>query len=131
MKLHPPRQVSWTLALGTACIVVACTGSTVEPEPQRAPGGDETPPQSWTFDPSMLFPADGSLLRPEDGVALPGGRLLVADQAAGLRLVGTDGRGEPFGTMPAAGYRHDPPEHSGYRLPPPPSEQPYRTFCGT
>jgi uncharacterized protein YdiU (UPF0061 family) len=25
----------------------------------------------------------------------------------------------------------DPPEHSGYHLPPPPSEQPYRTFCGT
>jgi uncharacterized protein YdiU (UPF0061 family) len=25
----------------------------------------------------------------------------------------------------------DPPEQSGYHLPPPPSEQPYRTFCGT
>jgi uncharacterized protein YdiU (UPF0061 family) len=27
-------------------------------------------------------------------------------------------------------YR-DPPEEAGYHLPPPPSEQPYRTFCGT
>lgn len=25
----------------------------------------------------------------------------------------------------------DPPEQAGYHLPPPPSEQPYRTFCGT
>jgi len=25
----------------------------------------------------------------------------------------------------------DPPEEAGYHLPPPPSEQPYRTFCGT
>jgi uncharacterized protein YdiU (UPF0061 family) len=27
-------------------------------------------------------------------------------------------------------YR-DPPEKAGYHLPPPPSAQPYRTFCGT
>jgi uncharacterized protein YdiU (UPF0061 family) len=27
-------------------------------------------------------------------------------------------------------YR-DPPEEAGYHLPPPPSAQPYRTFCGT
>jgi len=26
---------------------------------------------------------------------------------------------------------HDPPEQAGYHLPPPPSVQPYRTFCGT
>jgi uncharacterized protein YdiU (UPF0061 family) len=25
----------------------------------------------------------------------------------------------------------DPPEQAGYHLPPPPSAQPYRTFCGT
>jgi uncharacterized protein YdiU (UPF0061 family) len=25
----------------------------------------------------------------------------------------------------------DPPEEAGYHLPPPPSAQPYRTFCGT
>ena len=25
----------------------------------------------------------------------------------------------------------DPPEQDGYHLPPPPSAQPYRTFCGT
>jgi serine/tyrosine/threonine adenylyltransferase len=25
----------------------------------------------------------------------------------------------------------DPPKESGYHLPPPPSAQPYRTFCGT
>jgi len=26
---------------------------------------------------------------------------------------------------------HDPPEHAGYHLPPSPSAEPYRTFCGT
>jgi uncharacterized protein YdiU (UPF0061 family) len=25
----------------------------------------------------------------------------------------------------------DPPQQAGYHLPPPPSAQPYRTFCGT
>lgn len=71
-----------------------------------------TPP-SWTFDASMIFPGDGSLARPEDGVALPDGRLLVADQVHGLRLVHLDGTSAPFGQMAAAGYVHNPPAHTG------------------
>lgn len=68
---------------------------------------------TWTFDATMVFPADGSLVRPEDGVALPGGDLLVADQVHGLRRIRPDGSSEPFGEMVAAGYRHDPPALAG------------------
>lgn len=67
----------------------------------------------WQFDETMVFPADGSLNRPEDGVILPDGRLIVGDQVHGLRQVEPDGRSAPFGTMVAAGYQHDPPARPG------------------
>lgn len=67
----------------------------------------------WSFDSTMIFPVDGSLSRPEDGVLLADGRLVVADQVFGLRLVHANGRSEPFGQMPAAGYRHAAPPHVG------------------
>ena len=71
------------------------------------------PPPDWEFAPTMVFPADNSLSRPEDGVALPDGRLIVTDQVHGLRLVHPDGSSAPFGEMPQAGYEHDPPAHPG------------------
>jgi endo-1,4-beta-xylanase len=64
----------------------------------------------WSFAPDMIFPADRSLHRPEDGVVLPDGRLVVADQLSGLRLLAPDGSGRPFGRFAEAGYRHSPPE---------------------
>ena len=67
----------------------------------------------WKFDPSMIFPADASLNRPEDGVVLSDGRLVVADQIDGLRLVETDGSNRPFGQLPKAEYEHNPPEVVG------------------
>jgi len=70
-------------------------------------------PLSWSWDSSMVFPHDQSLKRPEDGVALPDGRLLVADQEHGLRLVELDGTSKPFGEMEKAGYSHRPPAHNG------------------
>jgi len=70
-------------------------------------------PPSWSWDTSLVFPHDQSLKRPEDGVALPDGRLLVADQEHGLRLVELDGRSKPFGEMEKAGYSHRPPAHTG------------------
>jgi sugar lactone lactonase YvrE len=63
----------------------------------------------WSFAPEMIFPADRSLHRPEDGVVLPDGRLVVADQLTGLRLLNPDGTGRPFGRFAEAGYRHSPP----------------------
>ena len=50
---------------------------------------------------------------PEDGIALPDGRLIVTDQAHGLRMVQTDGSSAPFGDLASAGYVHRPPEHNG------------------
>jgi sugar lactone lactonase YvrE len=75
--------------------------------------GDADPLPAWSFDPIMVFPADGSLAAPEDGIALPDGRLIVTDQVHGLRLVGTDGTSAPFGDLAGAGYAHRPPDHNG------------------
>jgi sugar lactone lactonase YvrE len=66
-------------------------------------------PATLTFSSEQVFPADRSLLRPEDGALLPDGRLVVGDQEHGLRLVEEDGTSRPFGNMRAAGYEHEPP----------------------
>lgn len=52
------------------------------------------------------FPADASLMRAEDGVILSDGRVVVADQAHGLRAVNPDGSSAPFGRFAEAGYAH-------------------------
>jgi sugar lactone lactonase YvrE len=82
-----------------------------------AGGGEQAPLpaplRTWSYDSTLVFPRDGSLIRPEDGVALPDGRLLVTDQVSGLRMVAPDGSSQPFGTMAAAGYAHQPPARSG------------------
>jgi sugar lactone lactonase YvrE len=75
--------------------------------------GEGAPVPHWSFAPGMIVPSDASLMRPEDGVALSDGRLLVADQAHGLRLVLADGSSQPFGDLTSAGYLHDPPRVVG------------------
>ena len=67
----------------------------------------------WTFDTSHIFPQDRGLARPEDGKALPDGRLVVADEQHGLRLIERDGSHRPFGQFKKAGYSHKPPEFPG------------------
>ena len=83
----------------------------------RAESAAATPPAaalpSWSYDSTQVFPADRSLVRAEDGIALPDGRLIVADQVDGLRLVEPDGSSKPFGNLPALGYAHRPPAHPG------------------
>lgn len=64
----------------------------------------------FTYQKENLFPGDGSLLRAEDGVALEDGRIVVVDQAKGLRLVEQDGTSRPFGNFEAAGYVYLPPD---------------------
>lgn len=108
MESDWPCWVVVTVALCTTCIAGGCTGSTSD----RGTGDTAVLPQ-WTFDSSMIFPTDSSLTRPEDGIALPDGRLIVADQVHGLRLIERDGRSAPFGNLADAGYQHAPPDQSG------------------
>jgi len=101
-------QLGWSVVrwvLPTTCITFAASCG-------RGPG-DADPLPEWSFDPTMVFPADRSLAAPEDGIALPDGRLIVTDQVHGLRLVATDGRSAPFGDLAGAGYVHRPPDHNG------------------
>jgi sugar lactone lactonase YvrE len=63
-----------------------------------------------TFQKETLFPGDSSLSRPEDGVALADGRIIVSDQAKGLRLIEKDGSSRPFGNFSEVGFVHNPPE---------------------
>ena len=78
----------------------------------RGPGSAASLP-SWSFDRAMVFPTDSSLAAPEDGIALPDGRLIVTDQVDGLRMIATDGTTAPFGALAGAGYVHHPPDHNG------------------
>lgn len=64
----------------------------------------DTTEQSWTLADTTLFPADRSLVRPEDGVFLSDGRLIVADLRYGLIELSEDGVATPFGDFAAAGY---------------------------
>lgn len=107
--MRAPCHVSVLIGVSLAACVslaVACGGG-------REGATDAAALPTWTFDSSMVFPADRSLERPEDGVALADGRLLVADQTSGLRLVELDGTSKPFGDMAKAGYMHHPPDHPG------------------
>ena len=104
------RRSVQSAALCAACAVltVSCAGEAAQDEPVAT----ATPP-TWTWDSTLVFPADRSLTRPEDGIALPDGRLIVSDQIHGLRLIETDGTSKPFGDLAAAGYTHRPPSHPG------------------
>lgn len=100
--------VGMTLCIACIFLMAGCTRDTSDRSPDEAP----TLPQ-WTYDSTMVFPGDRSLARPEDGIALPDGRLIVADQVHGLRRVELDGTSAPFGDLAAAGYVHHPPDQSG------------------
>ena len=100
--------VTTTALLVTLAIVAAgCSAGTGDH------GAGAAPPPSWTYDSTLVFPGNGSLTRPEDGIALQDGRLIVSDQVHGLRLVEIDGTSKPFGNLAAAGYSHRPPGHPG------------------
>lgn len=100
-------RIAAAVVSGCLILATACAGGT---------GEKETPVAAlptWTYDSTLVFPADRSLFRPEDGIALPDGRLIVSDQLSGLRLVELDGSSKPFGDLAAAGYTHRPPSHPG------------------
>jgi len=100
--------VTTTALLATS--VIFATGCTAGTGKETS---DAAALPTWAYDSTLVFPSDRSLTRPEDGIALPGGRLIVADQVHGLRLVAIDGTSTPFGNLMAAGYSHRPPGHPG------------------
>ena len=85
--------------------------ATTMAEPPQAEGGSMQP-LADSLEQVSLFPADRSLVRPEDGVMLDDDRLLIADQRHGLVLLSSDGNTRPFGNFSAAGYVHEPPDRS-------------------
>jgi sugar lactone lactonase YvrE len=97
------KKLIQIILLGTVAIVSGCLSNEKK--------SDVMP--NWSFNPEMIFPLDRSLNRPEDGVALQGGRVVVADQVAGLRIIYSDGSSRPFGKFEEAGYLHAPPEIVG------------------
>ena len=101
----PVRMIA---LLATSLIAAGCATGTSD----RGTSDASTLPR-WTYDPTLVFPADRSLTRPEDGIALPDGRLIVSDQVHGLRLVEVDGTSKPFGDLVATGSSHRPPDHPG------------------
>jgi sugar lactone lactonase YvrE len=101
------KQFMSTVLAGSLMLLAACDSS------DKKSGQHPAPLPSWTFQEEMIFPADYSLNRPEDGVVLADGRLIVSDQVDGLRLVHPDGSSRPFGKFADAGYQHDPPEIMG------------------
>lgn len=64
----------------------------------------------FTYHPENVFPKNSSLFRPEDGISLTDGRILVVDQAKGLRLIEKNGSNRPFGHFESVGYRFNPPD---------------------
>jgi sugar lactone lactonase YvrE len=81
--------------------VVGLAGCTSSPKPLRV----------LTLDDGAVFPAARGLARPEDGLALAGGSVVVADQIHGLRLIAADQTTRPFGRFAEAGYVFAPPDH--------------------
>lgn len=81
-----------------AGVLVGCASS----------ASDEGLPR-WSFEASSQFPAAKGLVRPEDGLVLRDGRIVVADQEPGLRLIAVDQSTRPFGRFAGTGYVHAPP----------------------
>jgi sugar lactone lactonase YvrE len=97
-------------------LLVSCNQQITKNEEDVSKNTEETSKNSnkklpyLTFKDAKLFPGNGSLLRAEDGVSLNDGRILVVDQATGLRLLEKDGSNRPFGNFKDAGFVHNPPE---------------------
>ena len=65
---------------------------------------------SWDVSEGVIFPEGGKLSRAEDGVMLPDGTLIVADQRYGLAKIDLSGNVSPFGNFEALNYEHNPPK---------------------
>ncbi|MGK7296491.1 MAG: SMP-30/gluconolactonase/LRE family protein [Candidatus Wenzhouxiangella sp. M2_3B_020] len=108
-----PFVHSWTVSDGRLIEFQQFTNTAalVETMGER-PGPADTEERTQAYEQIAVFPADRSLVRPEDGVMLADGTLLIADQRHGLVALATDGSMRPFGDFASAGYVHEPPERS-------------------
>ncbi len=88
-------------------IILAVFVAAIAPAHAQMSGGGAAPMPM--FGQSAPHPAAHGLSRPEDGVALADGRIIVADQAYGLRVIARDQSTRPFGRFADAGYLHVPP----------------------
>ena len=64
---------------------------------------------SWDISKGVKFPEGEKLSRAEDGVILPDGTLIVADQRYGLVKIDLSGNVSAFGSFQALNYEHNPP----------------------
>ncbi|MEE4302601.1 MAG: SMP-30/gluconolactonase/LRE family protein [Wenzhouxiangella sp.] len=112
--LDIPFVHSWTVQDGkiVAFQQYTDTAALVATMDDPSPADGVTQSHVGGFEQVALVPADRSLVRPEDGVMLADGTLLVADQVHGLVALGLDGDKRAFGDFEAAGYVHDPPDRS-------------------
>lgn len=94
------------MRLALSLVLAITCSAACAPAPEQEAG----PPRTWSFAEATVFPADGSLVRPEDGVVLPDKTLVVADQRHGLIALAPDGTQRPFGRFAEAGYVHEPPD---------------------
>ena len=65
---------------------------------------------SWDVSEGVIFPEGGKLSRAEDGVILPDGTLIVADQRYGLAKIDLSGNVSAFGGFEALNYEHNQPK---------------------
>ena len=65
----------------------------------------------FTYHKENVFPGDSSLHRAEDGIGLKDGRIIVTDQATGLRLIEKNASNRPFGKFASVGFTYNPPDH--------------------
>ena len=64
---------------------------------------------SWNISDGVEYPEGGKLSRPEHGVMLADGTLIVADQRYGLAKIDLFGKVSPFGNFEALDFEHNPP----------------------
>ena len=98
------RLVAFRQYTDTATLVATMSGT--------AAGADDTGVADIVYEQVGRVPPEGGLVRPEDGVMLADGTLLIADQRHGLIALDPDGAMRPFGDFAAAGDVHEPPERS-------------------
>ena len=77
------------------------------------PAAGESSPTTWKISDGVEYPTGRLLARSEDGVMLPDGSLIVADQRYGLVEINTAGQVRAFGQFEDTNYSHNPPATEG------------------